>query len=134
MNSTETKLCNLWTDTLTKYLPNNILEWVHKTVKFEYQNGALATSFRKNQFEDEPLNKLLDHKPAEGIVLLHDSLLNEPYEKQEFVILHEIAHLWLKHHSICGKIQEEKENEANEIAKKWIDDYNKYSKQAMTKN
>jgi hypothetical protein len=63
-------------------------------------------------------------------VLLHDNLLNEPYEKQESVILHEIAHYVLEHHRIDGKVREEKEKETNELAKKWIDTHNKYSEKS----
>jgi hypothetical protein len=119
----ETERCVLYPNTLSKYLPIDVLEWVHENVRFEYQDRAPAISFHKVEFGDEPLNKLLDRKPAQGILLLCDSLWNESSKKQEFIILHEIAHLWLKHHGICGKNQSEKENEADVLAEKWIADY-----------
>jgi hypothetical protein len=121
LDSTTTKLSELWANTLTKYLPDDVLQWIDKKVELAYQNRAYAVTFHKSQFEGEPLNKIIDSKPPEAIVLFHDSMFNQPYEMQEFVVLHEIAHLWLKHHSICGKNQEEKENEADELAKKWIE-------------
>jgi hypothetical protein len=116
----ETKFRELWADTITNFLPIELLEWVRKNVRPELQNGALATTFHMVQFEDEPVNRLLNRNPAEAIILFHDSLFDEPYKLQEHVVLHEIAHLHLKHHSICGKTQEEKEKEADELAREWI--------------
>lgn len=128
MDLREKKLCDLWVKTTTKYLPIEILDWVRKTIRYECQNGAQATSFHKIQFEDEPVNKVLNRKPAEGIILFHDSLFDEPYEKQEFIVLHEIAHFVFQHHSIDGKLHEQKEKEADELANKWINDHNRKSK------
>jgi hypothetical protein len=128
VNVREKKLCTLWAKTTTKYLPIKLLDWVHKTIRYECQNGALATSLYKIQFEDEPVNKLLKRKPAEGIILFHDSFFDEPYKKQEFIVLHEIAHFVLKHHGIDGKIHDQKEKEADELANKWINDHNRKNK------
>jgi len=118
----EKNLQELWYNTITKYLPIELLEWVRKNVRPELQNRALATTFHKIQFEDEQINKILNRNPAKAIVLFHDDIFSKPYALQEFVVLHEIAHLFLKHHTISGKTQDEKEKEADEQAQKWIDD------------
>lgn len=124
LKARETKFRDLWVDAITKYLPNEILEWVDENLQFEYQSGACAIAFHKSQFTTIPP---LKRKPINGIVLLCDSLLSEPPENQEFIVLHEIAHYILKHDRIEGKFPSEQEMEADELARKWIYDHNKPS-------
>ena len=120
----EIKLDDLKADTLSKYLPLKISKWVLENIKFEYQNGACAIAYHKMQFvKKEPFRQ----KPIKGIVLLCDNLLKESPERQRFIILHEIAHFRLKHHGMIGKTLSEEDNEADELAKEWLERGNKQS-------
>jgi ribosomal protein L14E/L6E/L27E len=68
-------------------------------------------------------------------VLLFDDLLKQPERQQVKVIFHEIAHFKLEHHrNIEAKTEMEKDNEADELAEKWLEDYEKSLKNGRKKN
>ena len=130
----EVIISDLWNATLVKYLPCEVLKKFNTNVEKVCQNGALATTFHKTEFDDKfSMLKYGNNRPTEAKVLFHDDFFKESRQVQEHVILHEFAHLYLNHHTISEKTQDEKEIEAEELAKKWIADYKKQEKKAMTK-
>lgn len=114
---TDSKLHALIPNTLSNYLPLVVIKWVEENIRFEYQNGSPARTFSRIQFEQSEPFRL---KPIEGVVFICDNLLNWTPKRQQFIILHEIAHFWLKHHG-SGKTELETENEANQLAEKWTE-------------
>ena len=95
-------------------LPDTLVEWVVEKVLFWSSNNSL-------DFAHTVLLRELEG--YEGIVFLFDTLLKESEKFQKFTILHEIAHVKLKHKLNQEMvIADKQEDEANELAKKWSED------------
>lgn len=73
MNSTEDRVCDLWRETITKYLPCDVLQKFDVNVQKICQNGALTTTFHKTEFDDKFSILIYGNgRPTEAKVLFHD--------------------------------------------------------------
>ena len=93
-------------------LPNDLAEWVTEKVLFWSS---------QNQLDFAHAVLLSELEGYEGIVFLYDTLLKQSEKFQKNTILHEIAHVRLKHKlNQETPIAEKQENEANELVEKWL--------------
>jgi Zn-dependent peptidase ImmA (M78 family) len=108
----ETLFTNLIRRTLAK-MPSDFATWVLKKIVFIFpKEENLATTIHRNE-----------SKHYEAVICLFDDLLTKDESIQEFSLLHEIAHVKLKHKTQNDTEKKRKqENEANVLAMKWLTD------------
>lgn len=108
----ETIFTELIERTLAK-MPPDFDAWVRKKIVFVFpKEKNLATTVNKR-----------DLKHHEAVIVLFDELLSEKEWSQEHSLLHEIAHVKLKHIKQNDVERERRqENEANVLALKWLTD------------
>jgi Zn-dependent peptidase ImmA (M78 family) len=95
--------------TLAK-MPSEFATWVKKKIAFVFpKEEELARTVPKN-----------DSKHYEAVICLHDELLTKDESSQEYYLLHEIAHVKLKHKTQSDAEKKRKqEDEANALAWEW---------------
>ena len=93
-------------------IPSDCIEWVIGKITFvRPEKMRLSYAICGDQL-----------KHFEGIIVLFDELLEQSTEVQEFAILHEIAHIKLKHNwNADSECMHQQEVEADKLAKKWIE-------------
>jgi Zn-dependent protease with chaperone function len=106
---------NLFNEAITAALmrlPTELEDWVINKVTFLHPEQAeLAHAIHGEQLT-----------PYEGVIVLFDDLIEQTIEVQEFLILHEIAHIKLRHPQ---KPTQQQENEADQEANNWLNTTNK---------
>jgi hypothetical protein len=97
-------------------IPADCLEWVLDKITFvRSEKMKLAQGIGGKQL-----------KRFEGIIVLFDELLEQTTEVQEFAVLNEIAHIKLQHKlNATGELAMHQEEEADGLAKKWLNSYDK---------
>jgi Zn-dependent peptidase ImmA (M78 family) len=108
----ETIFTELIERTLAK-MPSDFAKWVKKKIVFVFpKEKELARTIPKKE-----------SKHYEAVIILHDELLSQEEGYQEHSLLHEIAHVRLKHTKQNDAEKERKqENEAHALALKWLTD------------
>lgn len=91
-------------------MPSEFESWVRKKIVFVFpKEGNLATTVPKN-----------DSKHYEAMICLFDELLTKEEPYQEYCLLHEIAHVKLKHRTQTDAEENRKqEDKAKDLAMKW---------------
>jgi hypothetical protein len=97
-------------------IPADCIDWVLEKITFvRPEKMKLAHAIGGEQL-----------KYFEGIIVLFDELLEQTTEVQEFAVLHEIADIKLQHKlNATGELAEHQEEKADELAKKWLNSYEK---------
>lgn len=62
------------------------------------------------------------------VIVLAEGIFELPMDETEYVILHEVAHFWLRHkspvlESLGNDVYERQEHEADEMVEKWLKDF-----------
>jgi hypothetical protein len=106
----ETIFTELIERTLAK-MPSDFDAWIRKKIVFVFpKEKELARAIPKKEL-----------KHYEAMIILHDELLSQEEWYQEHSLLHEIAHVKLKHTKQSDAEKERKqENEAHTLALKWL--------------
>ena len=87
------------------YLPDEVVDYVIDNVTF--RSGCAFT----------PKEYILEG----GIISLDDNLIDEGKDKAIYLVLHEIAHAYLKHRMDCDLEEDiRQEKDADELARKWL--------------
>jgi hypothetical protein len=97
-------------------IPADCIDWVLEKITFmRPEKMKLAQAIGREQL-----------KYFEGIIVLFDELLEQTTEVQEFAVLHEIADIKLQHKlNATGELAGHQEEKADELAKKWLNSYEK---------
>lgn len=103
--------------------PDKLSEWVYKKIKFIFPDGKMlgCAVYKK------------ETKRHDGIIYLSDEFLNVSETYQEWTILHEIAHIKLKHSGQRNfEMVKKQESEAYNLAWTWLS--NAYEKEFLEKS
>ena len=97
-------------------IPADCIDWVIDKITFvRPEKMKLAQTIGREQL-----------KHFEGIIVLFDELLEQTTEVQEFAVLHEIAHIKLRHKlNATGELAVHQEEKADKLAEKWLNFYEK---------